>query len=277
MKLNTIALLLFAVPGLAAFCCPQRERINSTDSGKPSHSRTFTLILALFICMGAGSGCAFGKIPLSAAPIDSQVVDASTGKPIEGAVVVAYWQLKPGSFTGDGLPCGAANVEEAVTDSEGRFHLPGWGPIMPACNGSMNEGDPEMYVFKTGYHFGRFDNGVSTTNVVRTGSIWANRQMKLKEFQTIDYRDIGPLTYYSNFSGINIDLSIFITNMPSQCNWLKIPNMLRVLETERQRFSKALGYPVGGITAQLVDQDQWFRKVAPKCGSTSAFIEGLSI
>lgn len=275
MKLNTIALLLFAVPGLAAFCCPQRERINSTDSGKPSHSRTFTLILALFICMGAGSGCAFGKIPLSAASIDSQVVDASTGKPIEGAVVVAYWQLKPGSFTGDGLPCGAANVEEAVTDSEGRFHLPGWGPIMPACNGSMNEGDPEMYVFKTGYHYGRFDNGVSTTNVVRTGSTWGTRQMKLKKFQKIDYQDRSAQSVVMNYDGINIDMGIFITNMPSQCNWKKIPNMLRVLELERETISQAVGYPFGGITGDIIYNDQWYQKVAPKCGSPEAFLRGL--
>lgn len=237
---------------------------------------TFTLILVLFICTGARGSCAFGEIPLSAAAIDSQVVDADTGKPIEGAVVVAYWQLQSGSLTGDGLPCGAANVEEAVTDNYGQFHIPGWGPIMPTCNGSMNQGDPEMYVFKAGYHSGRFDNGVSTANVARTGSTWTNRQMKLKKFQRIDYRDVGPLTYYSNFSGINIDLGMFVVNMPRQCNWRKIPNMLRVLEIERQRFSKALGYPIGGITAQLADQDKWFQKVAPKCGSPRIFIEGLS-
>ena len=242
---------------------------------KHHSNHAFILILVLFICMGAGSGCAFGKIPLSAAPIDSQVVDANTGKPIQGAVVVAYWQLRLGSLTGDSLPCGAANVEEAVTDKEGRFRLPGWGPIMPACNGSMNEGDPEMYVFKSGYHSGRFDNGVSTTNVVRTGSTWAGRQMKLKKFQKIDYRDLRPLTYYSNFSGLNIDLSMFVVNMPTQCNWQKIPNMLRILEIERQRFSRALGYPIGGITAQLVDQDQWVQMVAPKCGSPRTFIKGL--
>lgn len=242
---------------------------------KHHSNHTFILILVLFICMGVGSGCAFGKIPLSAASIDSQVVDANTGKPIEGAVVVAYWQLKPGSLTGDSLPCGAANVEEAVTDNEGRFHLPSWGPIMPACNGLMNEGDPEMYVFKTGYHSGRFDNGVSTTSVVRTGSTWADRQMKLKKFEKVDYQDRSAQSVVMDYDGINIDMGIFITNMPTQCNWKKIQNMLRVLELEREAISQAVGYPIGGITGDFIYNDQWYLKVAPKCGSPKAFLEGL--
>ncbi|HEX6550206.1 MAG TPA: hypothetical protein VF117_05980, partial [Gammaproteobacteria bacterium] len=70
---------------------------------------------------------------LSADPIDATLVDADTGKPLAGVPVVAYWALKSGSLTGDSLPCGAAGVEEAVTDKDGKFHIPGWGPIKGPC------------------------------------------------------------------------------------------------------------------------------------------------
>jgi hypothetical protein len=99
------------------------------------------LSFALFAiaCIG---GCAFGLVPLSADPIDSRVVDIDTGAPIEGAVVLAHWELHSGSLSGDSLPCGSASVEDAVTDKDGNFHLPGWGPTMPGCSGDMRQGNP---------------------------------------------------------------------------------------------------------------------------------------
>jgi hypothetical protein len=219
-----------------------------------------------------------GYVPLIALPIDSQVVDAETGKPIEGAVVVAYWELKPGSLTGDSLPCGAANVEETVTDKEGEFHIPGWGPRISACSGPMHEGDPLLFVFKSGYHYGRFNNfkyTVTTATTFMTSSAWKNRQMKLRAFHDIDYRDTSPSGIISDYDGINIDMGIFITDMPSQCSWKKVPNMLRALELERERISQATGHPFGGITAQFIYNNQYYEKVAPLCGSPKAFVEGL--
>lgn len=233
----------------------------------------FTILAAAMLYLLQGCSLV-GASTLSADPIDSQVVDAETGKPIQGAVVVAYWELHPGSLGGDALPCAAANVEEAVTDKDGKFHLPGWGPIKGFCGG-MRQGNPLLFVFKSGYGYGRFSNGWGGVEILTvTHNEWANRQMTLKRFPNINYHLIGPNTYYLNFDLLNIDLG-FVTNFPSQCNWRKIPNMLRVLELERQKFSEAVGYPVDGVTGQLIYQDKWFEKVAPKCGSPKAFIEGL--
>lgn len=215
-----------------------------------------------------------GASPLSADPIDSQILDADTGKPVQGAIVVAYWQLHQGSLGGDALPCAAANVEEAVTDKDGKFHLPGWGPIKGHC-GYMRGGDPLMFIFKPGYYYNQYPNTPYGTDVVTvTHNGWEGRQMKLKKFPDVSYSDMSPTSYIWNVSQLNIALS-FVTDFPAQCNWKRIPDTLRVLELERQKFTKAVGYPVSGITGQLITNNKWFKQVAPQCGSSKAFLEGL--
>lgn len=232
------------------------------------------IVLAVAILFIFQSCSLVGASTLSADPINSQVVDADTGKPVQGAIVVAYWQLHQGSLGGDALPCAAANVEEAVTDKDGKFRLPGWGPIKGHC-GYMRGGDPLMFIFKPGYYYNQYPNTPYGTDVVTvTHNGWEGRQMKLKKFPDVSYSDMSPRAYIVNFSLFNTALS-FVTDFPSQCNWKKVPNTLRILELEGEKFSKALGYTVGGITGQLIYNDKWFEKVAPQCGSSKAFLEGL--
>jgi hypothetical protein len=233
----------------------------------------------MFLCLGIfDAPLVFGS-SLSADPIDSRVVDANTGEPIEGAVVLAYWELHQGSLTGHALPCAAANIEEAVTDKDGIFHLAGWGPVSATC-GDMRNGNPMLYVFKPGYGYGMFANNQPGISIVAyvdvTHSIWdLDHPMKLTKFQDMDLKAANAKSYSANFGYLNGHLGIFITNMPDSCNWKKIPNMLRALELERLRISQAKKYQFGGVTATLIYQDAWFQKVAPQCGSPKEFIEGL--
>ena len=74
------------------------------------------------LLLAATAGCAQ---VYSAKPTFGFVVDAQTRQPVEGAVVVAQWDLEYG------LEGGAAYawvVMETVTDSQGRFDFAGWGP-----------------------------------------------------------------------------------------------------------------------------------------------------
>ena len=232
----------------------------------------------IVLCMGAAVYvCAsIGFWPLRAAPINSQVVDEGTRAPIEGAIVVAYWELNSGSIGGGSLPCGAANVEEAVTDKDGLFHMPGWGPTWPTCHSRMNVDAPMMFVFKSGYDYGKFINGpggnVYTTTTTR--SAW-NKQMPLRRFSSMDLTDRSARGYTAHIASLNIELGLFVTYLPGECNWKKMPSMLRALEMQRQAISNAVGYPIDGITVQLIDDDSYFQKIAPQCGSPKAFIEGL--
>ena len=87
----------------------------------------------------------------SAKPITATVVDAETGQPIEGVNVVAHWVLHGPTWVS------AADLEltEAVTDKDGRFHIPGWGPkSIPSGlprGTRLGNSDPGLIFFKSGY------------------------------------------------------------------------------------------------------------------------------
>ncbi|MGB8855050.1 MAG: carboxypeptidase-like regulatory domain-containing protein, partial [Burkholderiales bacterium] len=55
-----------------------------------------------------------------------RVVDAKTGQPIPDAVVLATWQLV-GSFV-ENYRIKKIAVEEVLTDVQGTFRIPSWGP-----------------------------------------------------------------------------------------------------------------------------------------------------
>ena len=210
---------------------------------------------------------------LSADPVDATLVDADTGKPLAGVPVVGYWELHGGSLTGDSLPCGAASVEEAVTDKDGKFHLPGWGPLKASCG--MTVSDPQLFVFKPGY-MPRIEGNTPRAPYPVTHSVsdWNGKTIKMTKDPDPDVRKVGADSYASRLDQFDIPLELFIVDMPSECNWKKIPNMLRMLNVQQQLFVAA-GNPQDSIVSELIRDDQSMQKDAPQCGSPKAFIEGL--
>lgn len=77
------------------------------------------------------------------------LVDAETGKPIEGAVVLATWFIDP-TLT-EGGHFAAIAVEEAVTDVEGRYVVAGWGPRFNFGMGRVMEDSLEVWYLARGY------------------------------------------------------------------------------------------------------------------------------
>jgi hypothetical protein len=77
----------------------------------------------------------------SPASMTGSVVDAETGKPIDGAVIHAHWSITKGI---PGLSYGQDyNTAEAVTDKDGKFKLS--GVLNPFVN------PPIIVVYKKGY------------------------------------------------------------------------------------------------------------------------------
>ena len=100
----------------------------------------------------------FGGPPWSyiAEPIEGRVVDQTTGQPIAGAVVVAQWVLaKPP----EGDTYEPWVVIEAVTDAEGRYHIPGWGPKRRPWFRWLSDYDPQLVIFNSGYWHESIHNG----------------------------------------------------------------------------------------------------------------------
>lgn len=80
------------------------------------------------------------------------VVDAETNKPLEGVVVVAQWIPFHVGF-GEGGHWSVMEVEEAVTDKDGKYTIPGWGPIAKPAFAYLDNLDPQLSVFKRGYQY----------------------------------------------------------------------------------------------------------------------------
>jgi hypothetical protein len=88
----------------------------------------------------------------AAGPWRGQVVDAETGQPIEGVVVVAVWErLSPGVIH---QARAFHDVDEVVTDAEGRFVLPERELSPP--NPFITIDGPQLTMFKGGYGLWRF-------------------------------------------------------------------------------------------------------------------------
>lgn len=219
------------------------------------------------MCLAALALCAISQVAAcatySAAPMQATVVDAETKQPVEGAVVVAHWVLED---TGAVKTVGDMELMEAVTDPNGRFALPGWGPKATPQYPypvRLSQLDPEIIILKPGYMplsvmnnehpnliFHPEDLGPAT----RT-SQWDHRVIELKR------ADDPPKNYA-------LALSTLLTGVDhSGCKWQKIPRTIVVLTREKDRL-KRLGinsYPA--LTISRVEDGP------ASCGSVREFFK----
>ncbi|HWR59645.1 MAG TPA: hypothetical protein VN328_12230 [Thermodesulfovibrionales bacterium] len=75
-------------------------------------------------------------------PISGTVVDAETGKPIEGATVFVWWTMPGGPV--EILSSTTYKTMETVTDKEGKFRINGF-----VLNPIVNK--PDLTIYKAGY------------------------------------------------------------------------------------------------------------------------------
>lgn len=132
--------------------------------------RTGFAIIALAMAVGIVSGCRYTSHQYQAAPITGQVVDKETGKPLEGVHVAVYWQLYDESNILGGLggrvATDAIGVSETITDKDGYYHIPGWGPEVVSGN-YLGEESPMIGFYKSGYKFRQLYNSNMTLLVTK--------------------------------------------------------------------------------------------------------------
>ena len=148
-----------------------------------------TLALALVLVTQEGSA-ALPPLTYSAKPIRGVIVDAGSGQPLEGVIVVAQWVL----FV---APVGRGprlQVLETVTDAQGVYQFPGWGPkLNPRFPlSSLDRMDPDLTFFKPGYRPHGASNMYSS-NDARRSSDWDGKTIKLEEFTGTDDEWAGML------------------------------------------------------------------------------------
>ena len=88
----------------------------------------------------------------SATAIEAWIVDAETKLPLEGVIIVADWRLE---FGLEGGQSAELKIMETVTDKNGRFYFPAWGPIeipkdLPS-EARLKNRDPQILMFLNSY------------------------------------------------------------------------------------------------------------------------------
>lgn len=195
---------------------------------KAIHRVLWTLLLVMPL-----QGC----MSYSAKPITAKVIDAQSRQPIDGVVVVAHWELN-GGLEGGNIE-GNMMVMETVTDSAGRFHFPGWGP-KPKPKGTsfsaqLKSNDPQIYLFKSGYRPGEFNNALDLEKErldprVRT-SDWDGKELPLQKFE-------GSLNDYAAMEILSFSYELDRTLGP-RCTWTNIPLMILALREQTETFEAA--------------------------------------
>lgn len=198
----------------------------------------------------------------SAKPIEALVVDAETGRPVEGANVVANWEL---NFGLEGGGAYQLQIMEEVTDKNGRFYFPAWGPKkipghLPS-EARLKDRDPAIIIFKSGYA----SKGIQNERPI--GSMGGHGQ----SIRTSEWN--GKVIQLRPFHG---DDKAYVLNMRNaqswwmekDCNWKLLPRMVLAWEKELQVL-KRKNIPVDAL--YIFSIDGLSRQTG--CGSAGAFLK----
>jgi hypothetical protein len=194
-----------------------------------------TCVMAVFTCALLGCASVVRTASTTGAPpayraerTTVQVFDANTNSPVEGAVVVAHWQLQSQP---ENVPQGELMVIETVTDASGWFTLPGWGPkARTPVTGALYTDDPEILIFKPGYRFQALANPLAwfhNNSPVRR-STWNGKTVGLSPSR-------GTQEEYANDVRMLAHDIEYIVDAEG-CQWKHMPRMLIAIEGERERL-----------------------------------------
>lgn len=182
--------------------------------------------------------------------------------------VMAHWEVEVGGLADEHWCIAQTAVVEAITDRNGRFEIPGWGPRYAGCLfGGFSYRSPRILLFKSGYRHWIGENGrlgSSYDYSYAQNSDWNGRTIQMQKFYG------KAEDYAKSLRRFSSDLSRFIEK---DCLWKKIRLMLRALYRQDQEFL-ALGYKqFGSPHGVLVANRERYSKM---CGSVDEFLDELA-
>jgi hypothetical protein len=232
-------------------------------SGGTPRARVLVALAALCV-IGLVSPEDVAARQYSAAAFSGRVVDADTGAPLGGVIVLAQWILEGGSMTR--APVGSLNMLETVTDEHGRYAFPAWGPrqapVQPAwmLPAFLSYRDPQLYFLKTGYAHLHLNNaptpriGPEDWETELRVSRWEGKDIALRKLGDVKSRarDLDMLVGLEPPFGIRM----------RGCHWLEMPLTVQYIFSERSELRRQGGDPAGG---DVVDQKgcmrpQWLKE-----------------
>jgi hypothetical protein len=202
------------------------------------------------------------------------VIDAATGQPLDGVIVVAHWELSAGSISARSRLV-QLKILETVTDQNGRFFFAAWGPeANPAPFGYIEYNDPGILLFKSGYQ------PRVVTNHIRSEPRAGALRHSDWDGATVTLTRASPhaAEYLRHFRTLNEELRSIVEDARA-CDWRKIPRMLRAVHAERlsmaSRGIRGSSAGIESVDLYLINNDSKFlREGGPACGSPRDFLEG---
>ena len=206
-----------------------------------------------------------------AEPIEAWVVDSDSGRPVEGTIVTANWELEEGT-PGGNRPAGQLMIMETVTDGKGRFYFPAWGPKSTplAVPGPFSSAphlvnlDPQILMFKPGYKWVALANYPVTDynkSSVRK-SEWNGKTIKIERFKG------SPAEYakHLRFLSGSLDFALSPDLHPDPCDLKKVARMAVAIHLQGKDFERL------GIPNQLLSLDYYLidPRYKDECGVRDA-------
>lgn len=228
--------------------------------------KTIIGLVWLFVLVSGLPACA--GFMYSAEPMEARVIDAETKQPLDGVIVVGHWQLERGTPGGSVL-AGQLAVVETVTDRQGRFAFPGFGPRLAVTSHLVNE-DPELILFKSGYRYLALTNEYSGDVELRTRLVrrseWNGKTIELKPFRGTREEYAEHIYRLSS----DMDSMLDFSRGDEDCNWRKTPRILTALHKMSLQFEaegiKLKGWRLGQRIFRIEDIPR-----NSKCGSVEEF------
>ena len=183
---------------------------------KTKRQRLFFGIALAALILWAAYGCI-----LRSPSMTLRIVDARTGKPIDGAVVVASWLLVKSINAGR---IEYLDIQETQTSADGQIRLAEWGPKW-RLKGSMLD-QPVLRVFIRGYDpLVKFNLG---GKAVTDGTT-----LRLEPKTSSDANYAMLLGLFSGQLAADFDMP------PFQCAFKKLPRMVSALEKADEQLVEA--------------------------------------
>ena len=221
--------------------CESRSRPPSGIPMTRYLARSARLGLLWLVTLAAGCINLGGVIGWSSPEIVARVVTPD-GAPVAGAIVVANWNIE-GPWNGASL--GQLAIAEVVTDHNGTFRIPAWGP-RSIPKGHIRIDEPTVRIFKPGFMPLIIKNYEGVPMKAADYSIafrLQNQTIELTPFK-------GSLVEYeSKLNRLLDSLNVLLRGgvAAEGCNWRHIPRLLLSLENLKIELAehgagKALSY-----------------------------------
>jgi hypothetical protein len=191
----------------------------------PPIRKRYWLTALLLLSLAVAAGWWFRPLPLSG-PWRAQIVDAETGQPIEGVIVLAVWDKR--TFAWPHPDRHYHDSEEVVSDKDGRVVIS--ARIVTSRHPFEVYIGPLLTIFKAGYGRWQFHGTPTASNedlmVVRQRAD-ANRERFAHE---------GVVIVMSRVKSLEERKEILDRLMPVEVPQAKIPRILAAYSEERVRL-----------------------------------------